>query len=125
MRSEAQIAAQADGTFQGDLEQAGGLTFQQIQKYERGVNRISASRLVEFASCSRFLRPGFLRACRRRTLGQADAVAAGVQRSSRKLANRETVELFGSTIKSRIDAYASGSLPCCVPSRWSQETRTQ
>lgn len=26
-----------------------GLTFQQVQKYERGSNRISASRLVEFA----------------------------------------------------------------------------
>lgn len=27
-----------------------GITFQQIQKYEKGVNRISASRLLEFAS---------------------------------------------------------------------------
>lgn len=26
-----------------------GVTFQQVQKYERGVNRISASRLAEFA----------------------------------------------------------------------------
>lgn len=28
---------------------AAGLTFQQVQKYERGSNRISASRLLEFA----------------------------------------------------------------------------
>jgi transcriptional regulator with XRE-family HTH domain len=27
-----------------------GLTFQQIQKYERGINRIGASRLAEFAA---------------------------------------------------------------------------
>ncbi|MCF8534076.1 MAG: helix-turn-helix domain-containing protein [Reyranella sp.] len=34
---------------QEKLGNAVGLTFQQIQKYERGTNRISASRLYEFA----------------------------------------------------------------------------
>lgn len=34
---------------QADLGEAIGLTFQQIQKYERGTNRISASRLYEIA----------------------------------------------------------------------------
>lgn len=34
---------------QEKLGQRVGLTFQQIQKYERGTNRISASRLYEFA----------------------------------------------------------------------------
>jgi transcriptional regulator with XRE-family HTH domain len=34
---------------QTTLGDAVGLTFQQVQKYERGSNRISASRLVEFA----------------------------------------------------------------------------
>lgn len=34
---------------QQDLAEAVGVTFQQVQKYERGKNRISASRLVEFA----------------------------------------------------------------------------
>jgi transcriptional regulator with XRE-family HTH domain len=33
------------GLSQGKLGEAVGLTFQQIQKYERGANRISASRL--------------------------------------------------------------------------------
>lgn len=33
-----------------DLAKAVGLTFQQVQKYERGSTRISASRLFEFAS---------------------------------------------------------------------------
>lgn len=35
---------------QTDLGKTVGLTFQQIQKYERGANRVSASRLFEFAA---------------------------------------------------------------------------
>lgn len=38
------------GLSQPDLGNACGITFQQIQKYENGSNRISASRLVEFAT---------------------------------------------------------------------------
>jgi transcriptional regulator with XRE-family HTH domain len=34
---------------QAKLAEALGLTFQQIQKYERGTNRVSASRLVDIA----------------------------------------------------------------------------
>jgi transcriptional regulator with XRE-family HTH domain len=37
------------GLSQSDLAQALGLTFQQVQKYERGTNRISASTLVRTA----------------------------------------------------------------------------
>ena len=37
------------GMSQEELAKAVGLTFQQIQKYERGANRISASRLTEIA----------------------------------------------------------------------------
>lgn len=37
------------GMSQEQLGKAGGLTFQQIQKYERGVNRMGASRLFQFA----------------------------------------------------------------------------
>jgi transcriptional regulator with XRE-family HTH domain len=37
------------GLSQTAVGDAAGLTFQQIQKYERGSNRISASRLFEFA----------------------------------------------------------------------------
>src|SRR6188472_622763 len=37
------------GMSQTAVGNAVGLTFQQVQKYERGSNRISASRLVEFA----------------------------------------------------------------------------
>ena len=34
---------------QSDLGEAVGVTFQQIQKYERGTNRVGASRLVQIA----------------------------------------------------------------------------
>lgn len=37
------------GLSQTDLAEALGLTFQQVQKYERGSNRISASKLFEIA----------------------------------------------------------------------------
>jgi transcriptional regulator with XRE-family HTH domain len=34
---------------QTQLGQSSGITFQQVQKYEKGTNRVSASRLFEFA----------------------------------------------------------------------------
>lgn len=33
---------------QDDLARSAGITFQQVQKYEHGTNRISASRMVQF-----------------------------------------------------------------------------
>jgi transcriptional regulator with XRE-family HTH domain len=39
----------ARGISQGELGGLSGITFQQVQKYEKGVNRISASRLQQFA----------------------------------------------------------------------------
>lgn len=38
------------GMSQTDLAEAVGVTFQQVQKYERGANRTSASKLYEFAT---------------------------------------------------------------------------
>ena len=43
------LARIAANKSQGELSGEVGLTFQQIQKYEKGLNRISASRLHEFA----------------------------------------------------------------------------
>lgn len=43
------IARLARGMSQSALANAVSLTFQQIQKYEKGTNRISASRLFQFA----------------------------------------------------------------------------
>lgn len=81
------------GLSQGDLAQRVGLTFQQIQKYERGVNRISASRLVEFALVLKVPPAWFFegmpaphsRASGRRGRRSAEII--------QELANRETVEL--------------------------------
>jgi transcriptional regulator with XRE-family HTH domain len=40
------------GISQADMGRAiGGLSFQQIQKYENGINRISAGRLWQIATC--------------------------------------------------------------------------
>lgn len=42
-------ARRASGRTQQDLADALGVTFQQVQKYEKGTNRVAASRLVEIA----------------------------------------------------------------------------
>ena len=41
------------GLSQSTLAEALGLTFQQVQKYERGANRVSASKLYEIAAALR------------------------------------------------------------------------
>lgn len=47
------------GLSQDKLAEALGLTFQQVQKYERGVNRISASKLFEAAGALKVEVPYF------------------------------------------------------------------
>ena len=37
------------GLSQTELADAAGITFQQVQKYERGANRVGASRLMQFS----------------------------------------------------------------------------
>jgi len=37
------------GLSQTELGAAAGITFQQVQKYEKGANRISAGRMIQFA----------------------------------------------------------------------------
>ena len=46
------------GLSQTELGAAAGVTFQQVQKYEKGAKRISASRMIQFAE-----RPGVAPAC--------------------------------------------------------------
>lgn len=48
--SQVRARRQALGMTQSKLAEAVGLTFQQIQKYEKGANRISASRLQQFSN---------------------------------------------------------------------------
>ena len=48
--SQVRARRQALGMSQSKLADAVGLTFQQIQKYEKGANRIGASRLQQFSN---------------------------------------------------------------------------
>ena len=43
------VKRRALGISQSDLANALGITFQQVQKYERGTNRVSSSKLYEIA----------------------------------------------------------------------------
>lgn len=43
------IARLSAGISQGELAQSLGVTFQQVQKYEKGVNRVSAGQLLAIA----------------------------------------------------------------------------
>lgn len=47
--AQIRIARRASGLSQSGLAEAAGVSFQQVQKYERGDNRVSASRLVMIA----------------------------------------------------------------------------
>ncbi|MGH1376653.1 MAG: helix-turn-helix domain-containing protein [Alphaproteobacteria bacterium] len=48
--AQLRICRNLAGISQEKLAEAIGVTFQQIQKYERGTNRVSASRLFQFAA---------------------------------------------------------------------------
>jgi len=51
------------GLSQEELAKAIGLTFQQVQKYERGTNRISVSRLIDISRSLRVSFDYFLEGC--------------------------------------------------------------
>ena len=82
------------------LAKAVGVTYQQLQKYERGVNRIGASRLFNLSRAldvpiSFFfedLSPAAAGGGKRRTRGLSEAPAAVLEPDS--LSKRETVELI-------------------------------
>ncbi|WP_395711143.1 helix-turn-helix domain-containing protein [Reyranella sp.] len=101
------------GMSQTSLGNAVGLTFQQIQKYERGSNRIGASRLYEFARVldvpvSYFFdeMPSTVRSGRSTTArGRKRGGEAGVPLDLEKdpLVKRETLELVRAYYKIRED----------------------
>ena len=82
------------------LAKAVGVTYQQLQKYERGVNRIGASRLfnlsrvldVPISFFFEDLSPAAADGGKRRTRGLSEAPAAVLEPDS--LSKRETVELI-------------------------------
>jgi len=86
------------GISQEKLGEAVGLTFQQIQKYERGTNRIGASRLYQFScildiSVSFFFddMPESLKTPEGQQAGLSDGEQDGIDRDP--MARRETLEL--------------------------------
>jgi transcriptional regulator with XRE-family HTH domain len=95
------------GMSQSMLGNAAGLTFQQIQKYERGSNRMGSSRLYEFAKVldvpiSYFFEemPPDSLSARKRKGGSAEA-GAPFEKDKDPLIKRETLELVRAYYKIR------------------------
>jgi transcriptional regulator with XRE-family HTH domain len=61
-----------------DLAKALGITFQQVQKYEKGVNRVGAGRLVRVAGALNVTVTTLLNGVPGGPAGRADASAAGL-----------------------------------------------
>lgn len=88
------------GFSQEALAKAVGITFQQVQKYERGINRMSASRLFDFAKVMNvevsYFYEGFNES------GESGNLLEGVSEQSSEtfsyedVASRETLELIRS-----------------------------
>ena len=88
------------GLSQEKLGEAVGLTFQQIQKYERGANRIGASRLYQLSnvldvSVSYFFdeMPGEVQKTRGDYAGLSQADDIETAQTNDPMARRETLEL--------------------------------
>ena len=62
------------GISQTALADAIGLTFQQVQKYEKGVNRVSSSRLVDLANALDLTIPYFFEEMSATVLGKTPAL---------------------------------------------------
>ncbi len=80
------------GMSQGQLAEALGLTFQQVQKYELGTNRVSASKLVQIARKLKVGVASFFGAYADTT---ADAMAPDIDASA-FLAHRHAPEIITS-----------------------------
>jgi transcriptional regulator with XRE-family HTH domain len=94
------------GMSQTALGAAVGLTFQQVQKYERGSNRISASRLVEFAKVldvpiTHFFDEMPANALRGRNAKNAREEGTPFDKEKDPLIKRETLELVRAYYKIR------------------------
>ena len=94
------------GMSQTTLGNAAGITFQQVQKYEGGGNRISSSRLFEFAKILNVPVPYFFEemapgvATGRRKVGRPKSIASDEANIKLK---RETFELVRAYYKIRND----------------------
>jgi transcriptional regulator with XRE-family HTH domain len=88
------------GMSQGALGEAIGLTFQQVQKYERGTNRVSSSRLVDMANALDVDVSYFFQEMSAEVEKQTPAMLMNVKklpatdRDKDPMARRETLELM-------------------------------
>ena len=84
---------------QSTLAETIGLTFQQVQKYEKGTNRVSSSRLVDLANALDVSVPYFFEEMSATVQGQTPAMLMDVKNLPRPsdekdpMAKRETLEL--------------------------------
>lgn len=62
------------GLSQSDLGREAGVTFQQLQKYEKGTNRVSAARLARIADALNVPVTAFYRAAGKRAQARADGL---------------------------------------------------
>lgn len=84
------------GLTQEELAAAVGITFQQVQKYEKGANRISASRLHAFAKALR-VRVGWFFDDADSATGRVDSASDATEELSdtELLGGKEALELVG------------------------------
>jgi len=81
------------GMSQQALAETLGLTFQQVQKYERGSNRVSASKLYEIARALGVGAGYFFEGLADPMQGRAEATAAGADTAREFLFSSEGLEL--------------------------------
>ncbi len=82
-----------DGMSQSVLAEGIGLTFQQLQKYERGVDRISAGRLFQISQILEIPIPYFFDGLDPST-GLPATAADGADEHEPNISTRETLELM-------------------------------
>jgi transcriptional regulator with XRE-family HTH domain len=85
------------GLSQEAIGNAIGVTFQQIQKYERGTNRISSSRLLDFSKFLNVPVAYFFDEMEKASTASANATGVAEESASfehEKLSSRESLELM-------------------------------
>lgn len=82
------------GLSQTDLAQALGLTFQQVQKYERGANRVSASKLFDIARYLQAPIPYFFEGLGGETVGDVTDTETAVNSFMATAEGIELAQLF-------------------------------
>ena len=104
------------GISQSALAEAIGLTFQQVQKYEKGMNRVSSSRLMDMANALDVSISYFFDEMSAAVSGQAPSELLRMKRRPENdheqdpMARREPLELVRPTTRSAIRRCGSGCL---------------